>query len=103
MRATSTQAPADQRRALPRLAGNMARSTNALARRNLLCRRPDRQEEILAGARRCECHPDVETCFARFAERGVGERWQASMEGLVVGLTGANGRLVRYDEDWHLD
>ena len=51
----------------------------------------------------CECHPDVETCFARFAERGVGERWQASMEGLVVGLTGANGRLVRYDEDRHLD
>ena len=51
----------------------------------------------------CECRPDVETCFARLAERGVGERWQASMEGLVVGLTGANGRLVRYDEDWHLD
>jgi len=25
------------------------------------------------------------------------------MEGLVVGLTGANRRLVRYDEDWHLD
>ena len=48
-------------------------------------------------------HPDVETCFARLAERGVGKRWQASMEGLVVGLTGANRRLVRYDEDWHLD
>ena len=31
-----------------------------------------------------ECHPDVETCFARFAELGVGERWQASMAGLVA-------------------
>ena len=39
----------------------------------------------------CECHPDVETCFARFAEHGVGERWQASMEGLVVGLTDEPG------------
>ena len=39
----------------------------------------------------CECHPDVETCFARFAELGVGERWQASMEGLVLDLTDENG------------
>jgi L-rhamnose mutarotase len=51
----------------------------------------------------CECHPDVETCFKRFAEHGVGDRWQASMEGLVVGLTDEHGELVRYDEDWHLD
>jgi len=51
----------------------------------------------------CECHPDVETCFGRFAEDGVGERWQASMEGLVVGLTDDGGELVRYEEDWHLD
>ena len=35
----------------------------------------------------CECHPDVETCFARFAEHGIGERWQESMAGLVDGLT----------------
>jgi L-rhamnose mutarotase len=51
----------------------------------------------------CECHPDVATCSARFAELGVGERWQASMEGLVVGLTDEHGELVRYEEDWHLD
>jgi L-rhamnose mutarotase len=51
----------------------------------------------------CECHPDVATCFARFAERDVGERWQASMQGLVVGLTDERGELVRFDEDWHLD
>jgi L-rhamnose mutarotase len=51
----------------------------------------------------CVCHPDVATCFARFAEHGVGERWQASMEGLVVGLTDEHGELVRYTEDWHLD
>ena len=51
----------------------------------------------------CECDPDVETCFARFAELGVGERWQASMEGLVLDLTDENGQLVRYGEDWHLD
>lgn len=51
----------------------------------------------------CECTPDVNTCFARFAELGVGDRWQASMEGLVVGLTDETGNLVRYTEDWHLD
>ena len=51
----------------------------------------------------CECEPDVETCFARFAEHGVGERWQAAMEGMVLGLTDSNGELVRYEEDWHLD
>ena len=39
----------------------------------------------------CECHPDVETCFARFAEHGVGERWQKSMEGLIAGLTDETG------------
>ena len=50
-----------------------------------------------------ECHPDVETCFARFAELGVGERWQASMAGLVEGQTDEHGALLRYDEDWHLD
>ena len=46
---------------------------------------------------------DEKACFARFAEHGVGERWQASMEGLVVGLTDESGSLVRYEEDWHLD
>lgn len=51
----------------------------------------------------CDCHPDAETCFARFAELGVGERWQASMDGLVLDLTGEDGELVRYAEDWHLD
>jgi L-rhamnose mutarotase len=51
----------------------------------------------------CECEPDVETCFARFADDRVGERWQASMEGMVLGLTDANGELVAYEEDWHLD
>jgi len=50
-----------------------------------------------------ERSPDVDTCFSRFAEFGVGERWQASMEGLVVGLTDASGALVRSTEDWHLD
>lgn len=51
----------------------------------------------------CECKPDVETCFARFGEHGVGERWQAFMEGVVLDLTDENGELVRYEEDWHLD
>ena len=51
----------------------------------------------------CECHPDVETCFERFAALGVGERWAAWMEGMVVNLTDANGQLYRYEEDWHLD
>lgn len=51
----------------------------------------------------CECHPDVDTCFGRFADFGVEERWQASMEGMVLDLTDDNGVLVRYDEDWHLD
>ena len=85
---------ADQRRALSRQ--EQCESTTRSAPR----RSPGK---ILAVIAVCECRPDVETCFARLAERGVGERWQASMEGLVVGLTGANGRLVRYDEDWHLD
>jgi L-rhamnose mutarotase len=51
----------------------------------------------------CECHPDVETCVARFAELGVGERWGASMEGIVLDLTDEKGELNRYEEDWHLD
>ena len=51
----------------------------------------------------CECHPDIATCFARFAEFDVGERWQASMEGIVVDLTDDHGALHRYEEDWHLD
>ena len=50
-----------------------------------------------------ECHPDVATAFARFAELGVGARWAAFMEGIVVDLTDENGELYRYDEDWHLD
>lgn len=59
-----------------------------------------RGQEVIAV---CECEPDVETCFARFAELGVGERWAASMEGIVVDLVDAEGRLQRFDEDWHLD
>jgi L-rhamnose mutarotase len=51
----------------------------------------------------CECHPDAATCFARFAELGVGERWAASMEAIVTDLTDENGELHRYEEDWHLD
>lgn len=51
----------------------------------------------------CECDPDVDTCFRRFAGHEVGERWQAHMRGIVVDLTDADGGLVRYDEDWHLD
>jgi L-rhamnose mutarotase len=50
-----------------------------------------------------ECHPDVETCFARLAEHGVGERWQASMEELVTDRTDGVGELIRYQEIWHLD
>ncbi len=50
----------------------------------------------------CECHPDVDTCSRRFAALGVGERWQASMDGLVLDLTDVAGNLVRYEEDWHL-
>ena len=51
----------------------------------------------------CECHPDVGACSARFAELGIGERWQAHMEGMVLDLVDENGELVRYEEDWHLD
>lgn len=51
----------------------------------------------------CECTPDVETCFARFAERGIGALWQESMRGIVLDLTDADGDLVRLREDWHLD
>jgi L-rhamnose mutarotase len=51
----------------------------------------------------CECHPDVETSFARFTELGVGERWGASMKDIVLDLVDENGQLQRYDEDWHLD
>ena len=51
----------------------------------------------------CECHPDVATCFARFAEHDVGDRWQESMKGMVLDLTDENGALHRYDEDWHLE
>jgi L-rhamnose mutarotase len=51
----------------------------------------------------CECDPDVETCFSRFAKLGVRERWGASMEGIVLDLTDENGELHRYEEDWHLD
>src|SRR5260221_1164802 len=51
----------------------------------------------------CECHPDVATCFARFTELGVGGRWAASMEGIVLDLADQNGELNRYEEDWHLD
>jgi len=50
-----------------------------------------------------ECDPDVATCLARFAELGVGERWAAYMEGIVLDLTDEHGELNRYDEDWHLD
>jgi L-rhamnose mutarotase len=51
----------------------------------------------------CECNPDVETCFMRFAERGIGARWAESMEGIVLDLTDESGALRRYPEDWHLD
>lgn len=51
----------------------------------------------------CECEPDVATCQARFAALGVGERWGAYMEGMVLDLVDEDGQLVRYEEDWHLD
>jgi len=51
----------------------------------------------------CECDPDIDTCFSRFAEFGVGERWQEYMEGMVLDLADESGALVRYTEDWHLD
>lgn len=51
----------------------------------------------------CECHPDVDACFSRFAEFGVGERWQAFMEGMVLEMADEDGALSRYSEDWHLD
>ncbi|MFN8222087.1 MAG: L-rhamnose mutarotase [Gaiellales bacterium] len=50
----------------------------------------------------CECEPDVATCQARFAELGVGARWGAYMEGMVLDLVDENGELYRYEEDWHL-
>jgi L-rhamnose mutarotase len=50
----------------------------------------------------CECEPDVQTCFQRFAAYEVGARWQRHMEGIVLDLVGPDGELMRYDEDWHL-
>ena len=50
----------------------------------------------------CECSPSVDTCFARFATHEIGARWQEHMREIVLDLTDAEGRLVRYGEDWHL-
>lgn len=51
----------------------------------------------------CECHPDVDTAARRFGELGVGERWGRWMEGIVLDLVDDEGRLQRFEEDWHLD
>jgi L-rhamnose mutarotase len=50
-----------------------------------------------------ECHPDVESCFARFGALPVAQRWNESMADMVRDIVDEAGNLYFYDEVWHLD
>jgi L-rhamnose mutarotase len=50
-----------------------------------------------------ECHPDVETAFAKLGPMDVNARWSKWFEDIIVSLTDENGELYRVEEVWHLD
>ena len=50
-----------------------------------------------------ECHPDVETAFAKLGPNDANARWSKWFEDIIVSLTDENGELYRVEEVWHLD
>lgn len=49
-----------------------------------------------------ECHPDLETAFAKIGATEINTRWSALFEDVIVELADENG-LFLADEVWHLD
>ena len=50
-----------------------------------------------------ECHPDVESAFAKLGPAEVSARWSKWFEDVIVSLTDEHGSLYRVEEVWHLD
>lgn len=50
-----------------------------------------------------ECHPDVETAFAKVGASDVNTRWAEWFEEVIVTLVDDEGNLMWADEVWHLD
>lgn len=48
-----------------------------------------------------ECEPDVRTALAGFSTDPVIANWRASLRTVVAEMTGADGRLITYDEVFH--
>lgn len=50
-----------------------------------------------------ECHPDVDTAFARIANSEVNARWAEWFDDVIASLADENGRLRFHEEVWHQD
>lgn len=50
-----------------------------------------------------ECHPDIETAFAKANAAEVTSRWASWFEDVIVNMTDENGELRWAEEVWHLD
>lgn len=50
-----------------------------------------------------ECHPDVETAFAKVGASEVNARWSKWFEEVIVSLVDEDGNLYWADEVWHQD
>jgi L-rhamnose mutarotase len=59
-----------------------------------------RGTQIIAYA---ECHPDVESAFAKLGPSEVSARWSKWFEDVIISLTDEHGNLYRVEEVWHLD
>lgn len=50
-----------------------------------------------------ECHPDIETAFAKIGASDVNTRWGEWFEDVIVDLTDETGQLRFHHEVWHQD
>ena len=50
-----------------------------------------------------ECHPDIETAFAKVGGGEVNTRWAEWFEDVIVSLVDEDGNLYWAEEVWHLD
>jgi L-rhamnose mutarotase len=59
-----------------------------------------REQQIVAYV---ECHPDIETAFAKLSGYEDNNRWSEWFQDVIVSLTDADGNLIILDEVWHLE
>jgi L-rhamnose mutarotase len=50
-----------------------------------------------------ECDPNASTALDRLDREEVGERWNSYIRSIMTSAADPDGRLLIYDEIWHLD